>query len=50
MNKIVKIGTGISLALALSACWGPGPDGMGGRHGGGHHQGGGKGSYGTGLG
>lgn len=45
MNKIIKIGTGISLALALSACWGPGPDGMGrgGHHG---HHGGGQGGPG----
>jgi len=45
MNKIIKIGTGIGLALALSACWGPGPDGMGrgGHHG---HHGGGQGGPG----
>ncbi|GAD09187.1 hypothetical protein GFGA_1c1231 [Gluconobacter frateurii NBRC 103465] len=35
MNKIAKIGTAMGLALALSACWGPGPYGMDGPGGGG---------------
>ncbi|KXV20671.1 hypothetical protein AD935_11380 [Gluconobacter japonicus] len=43
MNKIAKISTAIGLTLALSACWGPGPDGMGGPGGGG--QGGPGGGY-----
>ncbi|MBF0853361.1 hypothetical protein HKD25_04760 [Gluconobacter wancherniae] len=49
MNKIAKIGTAIGLALALSACWGPGPDGMGGPGNGGGPGGGGQGGPGGGY-
>ena len=49
MKKIAKIGTAVGLALALSACWGPGPGGMDGGQGGPGGQGGGQGGQGGGY-